>query len=296
MGCLWAARIQQHTANAIVMLRTVEQVRTFAALGGLRLESQDTVTQIPARAVAVPEYTSSISRLLVATKAQDVETAIASVRHLLTPESRIVLLQNGLKVQRAVSAAFGSARVWCLSTSDGAWLRAPWHVVEAGLGETWFGRIGQTEPDAAMLRSLPAEVMRIHHDADIEHRLWRKLAANCAINALTALHDCRNGELLTRPPVHAELLELCAEIDAILAGLPDAPGIPNLQQLVNSILTATALNYSSTLQDIRQGRRTEIGHLNGYLCELAQEHGLDCTVNRQLLRRFTALCKARGID
>ena len=296
MGCLWAARIHQHTANAVLLVRNEEQAQAFATQGGLLLESQGILTRIPAQAVAVPMCSTTITHLLVATKAQDADVALASVKHLLTPDARIVLLQNGLKAQRAVSAAFGPERVWCLSTSDGAWLRGPFHVVEAGRGETWLGRISHAQADNSLLESLPAQTMGIRHDACIENRLWRKLAANCAINALTALHDCRNGELLTRPEAHAELLELIGEITTILNALPDAPNIPSLQELVISILTATALNYSSTLQDARRGRRTEIDHLNGYLCELAQDHGVDCTLNRQILERCLALCKARGID
>lgn len=296
MGCLWAARIHQHSVNAVLLVRNEEQALTYETQGGLVLESHDIVTRIPAQAVAVPTCHTSITQLLVTTKAQDAIAALASVEHLLTPDGRIVMLQNGLKVQRAVSAAFGSARVWCLSTSDGAWLRAPYHVVEAGRGETWLGRINHAAPDATLLQSLPTETMGIRHDDNIENRLWRKLAANCAINALTALHDCRNGELLTRPKAHAELRALVDEIATILHGLPDAPQIPNLHEVVHSILTATALNYSSTLQDVRRARKTEIDHLNGYLCELAQERGLDCTINLQILERFRVLCKARGID
>ncbi|MGB4248157.1 MAG: 2-dehydropantoate 2-reductase [Pseudohongiellaceae bacterium] len=296
MGCLWAARIHQHSANTILLLRTDVQAQAYETQGGLRLESHDTVSQIPVPAFAASTCTTPITQLLVATKAQDAIAALDSVKHLLTPDARIVMLQNGLKVQRAVSAAFDSSRVWCLSTSDGAWLRSPFHVVEAGRGETWLGRLHHAQADATLLQSLPAAAMGIRHDDNIENRLWRKLAANCAINALTALHDCRNGELLTRPEAHAELLVLVDEIATILNGLPDAPRIPNLHELVNSVLTATALNYSSTLQDVRRSRTTEIAHLNGYLCELAQAHDLDCTINQQILERFSALCKARGID
>ncbi|MFT7914881.1 ketopantoate reductase C-terminal domain-containing protein, partial [Salmonella enterica] len=42
---------------------------------------------------------------------------------------------------------------------------------------------------------------------EILSRLWRKLALNCAINPLTVLHDCRNGELLQHPGQLAALSE-----------------------------------------------------------------------------------------
>ncbi|MDP2140150.1 MAG: 2-dehydropantoate 2-reductase [Gammaproteobacteria bacterium] len=295
MGCLWAARLHQWSAKAVLMMRDSRQVETYSALGGLSIENEGSVTTLPVPATS-PQSCTSITHLLVATKAQDVEVALAGVKHLLTSDARIVLLQNGLKVQRIVSAAFGPERVWCLSTSAGAWLRAPFHVVAAGQGETWLGQLDYDSAEQGMLQSLPGDAMGIRYDPAIENRLWRKLAANCAINALTALYNCRNGELLSLPGAYRELISLCAEIGAIVHALPGAPSMPDIEELVKTILKATADNYSSTLQDIRKGRSTEIDHLNGYLCELAQKHGLDCSVNQQILTRFKRLCESKGID
>ena len=44
----------------------------------------------------------------------------------------------------------------------------------------------------------------------------------------------------------------------------------------------TAAHESSTLQDLRAGRRTEIDALNGAVVRLAEAHGLDAPVNRTL--------------
>ena len=43
---------------------------------------------------------------------------------------------------------------------------------------------------------MPAQAMRIEVDDHIAMRLWQKFAVNCAVNALTVVHDCANGELL----------------------------------------------------------------------------------------------------
>ena len=292
MGCLWAARLCQVGASVTLVLRSDDDVRRFMTQAGgqLSLEEPDAAEYFAVGASTAPELSEPIHLLLVATKAQDAEAALACVRHAITPQTRIVMLQNGIKVQRQVFVDFGPDRVYCLSTSQGAWLRAPFHVVHAGSGETWLGQLGQGGTiDAALLQSLPVEAMGITTDADIESRLWRKLAVNCAVNALTVLYNCPNGELLAHPQARKELLAVCAEIETLYAALPETPRLNDLVGQVDSVLKATAQNFSSTLQDFRSGKVSELSQLNDYLCELARSHGRDCSVNQLIMQRFHAL-------
>ncbi len=291
MGCLWAARLVQQGASVTLLLRTKEDLRHHADAGGqITLEEQEVLQRIPVQAQLATSVITPIQLLLATTKAQHVETALASVRHAIAPPTRIVLLQNGIKAQRRASAKFGAQRVYCLSTSQGAWLRAPLHVVHAGSGETWLGQLGHAASlESTLVQSLPIAAMGIRTDPDIEGRLWRKLAINCAVNALTVIYDCRNGALLTHAQARRELLALCAEIDTLYAALPETPALNDLVGQVDAVLTATAQNFSSTLQDFRRGKGSELAELNGYLCELAHTHKLDCRLNEDVLRRFDTL-------
>lgn len=242
----------------------------------------------------VEQTPHDIDNLLIATKAQDTAPALESVASNLSQNARIVLLQNGLKVQQDISERFGAGRVFCLTTSHGAWLRAPFDVVHAGEGEAWLGQLGGADADAAshlqsLLRLLPTQQLNIKADNNISLRLWHKLAINCAVNALTVIHDCRNGELLRLPGASAMLASLCEEISTLLREIPDAPDIIDLQSRVHHVLSVTADNVSSTLQDIRGGRRTEIDHLNGYLVELAEQHHLPCPLNKAVLLQMRVI-------
>ncbi len=57
---------------------------------------------------------------------------------------------------------------------------------------------GPHEEAQALARALPTRRLEIRPVDDIEHEMWRKLAVNCTINALTAVHGCPNGALLGR--------------------------------------------------------------------------------------------------
>ncbi|OFE11117.1 hypothetical protein PHACT_14790 [Pseudohongiella acticola] len=301
MGCLWACAMhsrsvpEAHTGAPVTLL-----LRNRAALssypGHITCSDLPQSLNVPARTVCHDSGTTTdvINNLLVATKAQDTMAAIASVSSQLAPDSRLVLLQNGLKVQQELSRLYGTARVFCLSTSQGAWLREPFNVVHAGDGDTWLGQLAPASaetpaPLQRLLDMLPAQQLNIRIDNNIGDRLWRKLAINCAINALTVIHDCRNGELLHLPDARQTLTALCNEISQLLPEIAGAPAMPDLSAQVQHVLTVTADNVSSTLQDIRRGRATEIDHLNGYLCNLAAQQHLPCPVNQSVLQQMRVI-------
>lgn len=245
---------------------------------------------IPARPVQqASDGGRLIRRLLLSCKAQDAQAAFDSVSPFLADDALIVLLQNGIRFQQQLSCQRPQGNVFCLSTSYGAWLRHPYHTVAAGTGESWLGHLyDYTTPGLhnrlrQLQSELPADTMKINIDLNMSHRLWEKLAINCAINGLTVIYDCRNGELLSRQHAREHCQALCDEITTLLKAIPQAPELPGLWQRVQQVAQATASNISSTLQDIRHQRQTEIEHLNGYLCDLAVQHGLPCPLNQQVV-------------
>jgi len=301
MGCLWACALANplrqpgHPVTQVTLLLR-DQATLADYPGQVRSSDLDRPLSIPAIAITGhPGQTLvQIDNLLVSTKAQDTLAAVASVASQLSSGARIVLLQNGLKVQQQLSQRYGADRVFCLSTSHGAWLRAPFDVVHAGNGEAWLGQLGPGDASSrarlqSLLALLPARELNIQTDDNITARLWRKLAINCAVNALTVIHDCRNGELLNMAQARQTLASLCTEISTVLQAIPGAPAMVDLQAQVDRVLTVTADNVSSTLQDIRRGRPTEIDHLNGYLGELANHHHIPCPVNEAVLQQMRVI-------
>ena len=295
MGCLWAAHLWQSLQNDIsealpvtLMLRDEEELARYRQARGITAEDGDRITRLPVPACSIAQVQGPITHLLLATKALHVNEALDSIRHLVDADTRLVLLQNGLRLQRELSAAWGAQRVFCMSTTHGAWRRKAFHVVHAGHGQAWLGTLAADGAEAAqaLVSQMPVPALSLHADSDIAWRLWRKFAINCAINALTVIHDCRNGQLLERPDARSQLIALCTEIELICSLLPEAPSLPGLYDQVSDVLRTTADNWSSTLQDVRQGRPTEISHLNAYLCELAHQRGIACPVNEDLLERF----------
>lgn len=291
MGCLWAARLSQSAVQPDVTLILRDEASLAEFPGHITLEAESgESTQIKLNAITASQLNQPVHHLLVTTKAFDTKQAMTPLLSWLGPGSTVLLLQNGIRNHLHLNE-LTSAQVLSMSTTHGAWLRQRFHVVHAGQGQAFTGPLNNSVlpdnqlPDRLnfpkdLIRSMNIEVVE-----NMEERLWQKFAINCAINGLTVIHHCQNGDLLTRPSAHQALLALCEETEFVLqkAGFLDR----ELYPLVKDVLETTRSNWSSTWQDVQAGRETEIAEFNGYLCELATLSGLQSPHNQDVYERVS---------
>jgi 2-dehydropantoate 2-reductase len=290
LGTLWATRLARAGLAVELILRDAKRLASYQQAGGLSLSEQGQ-TQRYAIPAQTAQSAQPISRLLVVCKAYDAASAVAQVAPRLSPGAQVILLQNGLGSQDEVAALVPQARCIFASSTEGAFRQADFHVVFAGAGHTWLGDpLDSRAP--AWLGELQQAGISHEWTADILSRLWRKLALNCAINPLTVLHDCRNGDLLKHP---TEVAALCAELSQLLHACGQSSAAAGLQEQVQQVILATANNYSSMHQDVQQGRRTEISYLLGYACRAAQQQQLPLVHLPALQQRLVRHLQARGL-
>jgi 2-dehydropantoate 2-reductase len=151
-----------------------------------------------------------------------------------------------------------------------------------------------SEQLASLAKSLSFAPLIVKKSDNIDAILWRKLAINCAINPLTVIHHCRNGELLDKPEALAQIAAVVDEILKLSNALHRDHELTNLHQQVLDVARATATNRSSMLQDIESGREIEIDAITGYLCQLAAKQGMSLPVNEKLLAIVKAIPSAQN--
>lgn len=290
LGSLWATRLARAGLPVRLILRDATRLATYASKGGLTLneQGQRLTLDIPAQTVDDDE---PIQRVLVACKAYDAEHAVESIAPRLRPGAELLLLQNGLGSQDAVAARVPHAQCVFVSSTEGAFRDEDFSVVFAGNGFNWLGDTQNGAPPV-WLSELTLAGIAHQWSSDIVHRLWRKLALNCAINPLTVLHDCRNGELLQ----HREQVEaLCDELVQVLQTCGQPEAAVGLHAEVNRVIQATAANYSSMYQDVAQGRRTEISYLLGHVCATARRHDCQAPSLNRIRLQLIAHLQAKGL-
>lgn len=282
LGCLFASALGRTGCRTTLLLRPGSTENH--AVVEVEHEGISSRLTLP---VSTASEDGHISHLLVTTKAQDVYNAVLSVAHRLDASSQVLLLVNGLGFDQKLRSELTAPEYFYGTTTEGAYRLDHRHICHAGRGLTRIGQPGRERaPDwfSQWARAVDPSVW----DPRIDQSLWLKLAINCAINPLSALQRCRNGELAS-PQLLPRVKALCEEIMRVSAAAGFAGVTAELPAQVMEVIRATAGNCSSMLQDVLAGRPTEIEYITGHLLRVARQHGVAAPHNEAVYRSILTL-------
>jgi 2-dehydropantoate 2-reductase len=294
MGTLFGFHLAE--TSELTVLESNPAVAEAIRIEGLR------VNDGPPRRVRVAEharelYGSGILFLFV--KAVDTLRALRPFASELNPATPVVSLQNGIGNEDAIKAALGGAVPVILGiTTESSETIAPGHVRTAGEGNTIIGSAGAAPSSSKMVAELLTRSgMRTCVVYDIRPHLWGKLVANAAINALSALLDCKAG-VITKDPNAARLAEALAEEAAtVAAALKINLPFVNPWQYVTEVVALGAESKSSMAYDLESGHPSEIDHINGAIVAFGRRTGTPTPYNEAMVRliksRETLLAQSR---
>jgi 2-dehydropantoate 2-reductase len=223
--------------------------------------------------------------LIIAVKSYDTKEAISQVRALLTHNTRVLTLQNGIGNIEIISEVVGNEKVIGGATNQGATLLDAGHIRHAGRGETVIGRIdGKIPVELRAIRELFNKAgLETRISRDIKGLLWSKLIINVGINALTAITRLNNGRLVEFEGTRRILREAVTEAIRIAKRKRIKLIYDDPLAKVEAVCEATGPNVSSMLQDVLRKKRTEIDFINGVIVRQGQELGIPVPVNSLLV-------------
>ena len=289
IGGMWAAYLAQAGYEVTLLLKDQNAVTQFCR-SPLRLETGSEVLLADVNASVASQCEQEIEWLLVTTKSFSTLDALETVENYLAPNCTIVLLQNGMGSHQSIVDRYSNASVVAGVTTDGAYRRNAFDIIHASNGKTRFGSISPSrqcrlEDLKRCIDQLPLE---INFDHDIWPAIWEKLAINCCINPLTALQQCRNGELLNNADNLDQIRTLVVEIQDVMQAINLGFTFPDLYDRVITVIEATAENYSSMYADVQAQRRTEIEQINGFICQQGDKFDIETPGNRALLEAINS--------
>jgi 2-dehydropantoate 2-reductase len=230
--------------------------------------------------------------VLVCVKSFDSEQAAQDLyerRHLLKPPGRIVLFQNGWGNAQVFSRLFPEKAVYNARVITG-FTRPEKNQVEVTVHADAI-HVGSlystsTEEIAPLCAAITAGDIPCKAVPDIEKDLWAKMLFNCPLNAVGAVFGVSYGALgeheQTRHIMEMVVRETFQVMDA--AGYSTYWRSPEeyLDEFYRDLIPITGRHYSSTLQDLSAGKRTEIDALNGAIIKLGQAHRISVPANEIL--------------
>ncbi|WOJ98401.1 2-dehydropantoate 2-reductase [Congregibacter brevis] len=275
MGCLIAHRMQQSELPSTLVHHHQEPIRKIVVDGPTEAHLE-----------ALPLHTlahGSIKRLLITTKAGQVENALALARPYLTKGAVVASTANGMGFEKAAQNSIPDHTFHRAISTAGAFRVSANRVRIVSSGITRIGRPGASLSSPQWFKDSLQYLSGWQWASNIEQAIAGKFSINCIINPLTAVLSCRNGELLDRGEAKAELKALCEETEPALIALGLWSEEEDLLATVVSVCQSTAQNNSSMLQDTMAGRPTEVEFLNGELLRRATSLGISLPLNSTLL-------------
>ena len=191
---------------------------------------------------------------VVALKAYDLKSAAEPA--MKSTDGRCICLSNGMGLEREWGVSWED-RVEPAVLTAGFYLRES-NSVETSQGNLIVSSGGEAE---ALFRASPLEVVPA---ADMEIVRWSKWLANSVINPLGALSGKKNNKLL-EAGLGIVANELFKELVEVIPESIRVPAKEKASEMLDFLLNFSS-NRCSMLQDILEGRETEIDFLTG-LCE-----------------------------
>ncbi|WP_039986236.1 2-dehydropantoate 2-reductase [Vibrio owensii] len=224
--------------------------------------------------------------IVVTVKAWQVESAIEPLLPYISTDTIIMLMHNGMGTAQLIEAKLADNPLIVATTTHGAYKPNKEQVLHTGQGNTQLGGFNAKGAQCDFL----AEVMNhalpeVNWNPNINAALWTKLAINCAINPLTAIQQCKNGELAA-PEFATELANITRELVEVMNKEGIKVDFDSLHTTIMQVVNATAANYSSMRQDVYHQRRTEIDFITGYLLKAAKKHHISTPENAKLYQRI----------
>ena len=210
-----------------------------------------------------------ISNLIICTKAFDALPAFNTIKPLIQPNSNVFCCFNGYGAQQLISKEHPNT-FYC-SNTFGAFIKNN-QLYYTGKGEIKVGPSNKAQSKPKTLPNL------WQWQEEIEHCLLIKVAINSIINPLSVIYHCRNGQI-AQYDKQCLIPALANEICLILQQLNLNLTTNQLIKQCLRVMSATAENNSSMLQDFKQQRPSEIEFMNGFFIRQAKRLKLDFQAN-----------------
>jgi 2-dehydropantoate 2-reductase len=259
---------------------------------GLVFESGGVQQSIPMAATQDMAAVGAARLVLFCVKSADTDDAARAMAPHLGRDAVVLSLQNGVNNVERIRAQLenrAESRVLPGLVYTAAEMAGPGHVRHTGGGSLVIGQLKAfRRADGSDQRVLDEVAALFRHagvavtiSENVEIDLWTKLVMNSAYNAISALCGARYGEMVALPEIRAVMSDAVREVAAVAA----AKGVRLPDTLVDTAIRLAdgmPVTISSTAQDMRRGRRTEIDHLNGYVVREGEALGIATPVNRTL--------------
>ena len=289
MGLLFGGYLSQKNEVTLVG-RNADTMKRIEKEGVRIREMDGSEALYHPHAVASPEKLTAPDLVLLFVKAGSSEEALASVKHLIGPQTLLMTLQNGAGHEKLLLQYAPKERVIIGTTNQGSYKLDETFVCHSGLGDTTLGAVSGSGEDFAPV----AEVFKscgfpCQISGQVKGMIWNKLMINASSSVLSGILQMPQGYVAENPSAWNIAQKLIREICAAATaeGYPFAAD-EQIQRIEKHLKNAPG-GYTSIYADLKAGRRTEVTVINGAVVEAGRRLGIPVPTHELILDMVRAM-------
>jgi 2-dehydropantoate 2-reductase len=282
MGCRIGAALAGSGHDVLLLDGWDAHVASISACG-LRVTDETGTRAVRVPAALFPAAADPVDLVIVFAKATATATVAAAAAGAIGPGTLVLTLQNGLGNIEALLARVPRERLLAGTTTLGTELVGPGHIRALGTGDTVLGALTPAAARQAelLVATLSSAGLPARASSDVMALIWEKVAFNCVMNSLCTIASIPVSALAQYPGFDSLAQTILAEVVTVAAaeGVTVDPAAALAVMKAQFNPAASGNHLASTLQDLLNGRPTEIAHLNGAVASRAVTHGLAAPAN-----------------
>jgi 2-dehydropantoate 2-reductase len=229
---------------------------------------------------ADPTEVGGVDLVLLCVKSYDTEACTMSLAPLISPQTIVLSLQNGVDNGEKIMRRWGRERTLAGVVYLGAKVSSPGVIEHSVGGRIVFGQLDdsvrpstRTIAQALTLANIPCEL-----HPNIRQVQWTKLLWNAPFCAIACLTTTTVREIVEAEPLTTLAIDCMNEVRAAAAGTGIELG-PELIEETLSFSRGLGDFKPSMLQDLEAGKPLEYEAFNGTVVKLLQQAGKKAPIN-----------------
>jgi len=264
------------------------QVRCFAVVRD-KISYQKRPVSVNGETLGIELLTPQEARetadlVIVAVKWHVFEDVLEQIAPFVGEETIILSLLNGISSEQVMRKRFPQAHVLLAMCSGVDSNREGRAVRMNRRGRIVFGEAdGALSEEARKVAAyfdqagIPYETPR-----DMLHQMWWKLMVNVGMNQVSAVLGLNYEGMRNSPSAMEQMHAAQREVIAIANALGISMDERDIETWDRQLDTLCCCGFSSTLQDIRAGRKTEVELYGETICRLGKSLGIETPENKRL--------------
>ena len=244
---------------------------------GLRIHHRSGTLALPVRAVTASALEGRYDVVVLAVRSDAVESAVNDFRGVVTPDTRIVPLVNGMAHLPVLTAAFGEQAVLGAAVRLATSMLADGIIDEVAPGiDLELGQLdgGTSNALDAVVQQFRVDNVAVRVRSDMVAGMWEKFTFISATAVLTCLAGNVTGVVARTAGGPALGRRVAAEVAAVAAA-DGYPLSPAARSGLDATLTDPTSRFApSMFRDLAAHRRVEVSVLSD-LAERARRHHID---------------------